>query len=164
MRLQGDTMERVVYLDNLKAMCERVSGEWHRYRVERVTRARVYVRYSNPDQWTHETPFLAVFPRIPANAGDDNRDNPRVLLSIIDTQNEPADLYGEGWQYFDVLLDCPVLWRDSSGEWKRALVTRSSPEVLDGWKARCLRCGVLGIHASEEICLAVKTTEEANDN
>ncbi len=112
MRLQGDTNERVVYLDNLEAMCKQVSGMAHRFWVEKVTRARVYVAYSNPDEYGNENAFLAVFPLIPANAGDENRDNPRVVLTIMDTKYEPSNHHGEGWQCFQLLMDCPVLWRN----------------------------------------------------
>lgn len=119
MRLQGDKQTRVVFLDNLKAMCDRVSGMTHRYWVERVTRARVYVAYSNPDEYGYEQPYMAVFPLYPANYGDENRDNPHVVLDMIDTVHEPNDYFGEGWQSFEALLDCPKLWRNpDTGEWE----------------------------------------------
>lgn len=111
MRLQSDQKVRVVALDNLRAMCARVSGTAHRFSVVKVSRSRVHVEYSNPDEWGREHPFVAVFPCYPSSERNEDRDNPCVVLSMMRTIGEPSDYGGEGWQAFAPVLDCPTLRR-----------------------------------------------------
>lgn len=108
METQQDHNVRVVALTNLRAMCKRVSGFCHRFEVEKVTRTRCYVSYSNPDEYGHESPMIAVFPIYPSGWPDD-AENPRVVLEILTVQRD--NWHGEGWQAFSPLLDCPVLYR-----------------------------------------------------
>lgn len=112
---QSDSKVRVVHLSNLKAMCARVSWVCHRYWVKKVSRSRVHVCYSNPDEYGSEHVMTAVFPCYP-NGFADNEDNPNIVLDILRVFND--NWHGEGWQAFDTLLDCPTLWRDpSTNEW-----------------------------------------------
>ena len=108
MKTQQDTKIRTVALENLIAMCERVSGMCHRYAVTKVSRSRVHVEYSNPDEYGHEHPMTAVVPCYPSSFSDDE-DNPRVVFDILRVLHD--DAFGEGWQNFDALLDYPTLWR-----------------------------------------------------
>lgn len=71
MKTQFDCEIRVVSLANLEAMCAHVSGFCHRFKVEKVTRSRVHVSYSNPDEYGSESPMIAVFPCYP---GDSQRE------------------------------------------------------------------------------------------
>lgn len=96
----------MVALENLRAMCEHVSGTCHRYWIEKVSRSRVHVGYSNPDEYGHESPMFAVFPCYPS----DDADNPHVVLDYLNVVHDSRD--GEGWQCFEILRDCPVMWRD----------------------------------------------------
>lgn len=112
MKTQQDSKVRMVALENLKAMCKRVSGVCHRYSVTKVSRSRVHVEYSNPDEYGHEHPMTAVFPCYPSGFGDD-AENPRVILEYLRIMNDNWD--GEGWQAFEILRDCPVLWRNPEG-------------------------------------------------
>jgi hypothetical protein len=108
MKTQSDHKVRVVSIENLRAMCERVSGVCHRYWVESVGRSRVKVGYSNPNEYGTESPMFAVFPSYPSGfAGD--QDNPCVVLEFLNVLHDNWD--GEGWQAFDALRDCPKLWR-----------------------------------------------------
>jgi len=115
MKTQSDTSERVVCVANLEAMCERVSAFCHRFQVSKVSRSRVHVEYSNPDEYGNESPMTAVFPCYPNPF--DGPDNPFVVLSMIRVINDYDD--GEGWQEFNELLDCPKLWRSNaeSDDW-----------------------------------------------
>lgn len=107
----------MVALENLRAMCQQVSTTCHRYHVSKVTRSRVHVEYSNPDEYGHERPMTAVFPSYPSRWPGDE-ENPRVLLEIMRVLND--SWHGEGWQAFDVLLDCPELWRNPEDDsWNR---------------------------------------------
>lgn len=108
MQTQQDNPVRVVALTNLRAMCARVSGTCHRFKVEKVSRSRCYVSYSNPDEYGHESPMIAVFPIYPSGFAGDT-DNPRVVLDILTVQHD--HWHGEGWQAFQPLLNCPALWR-----------------------------------------------------
>ena len=119
MSTQQDSKIRVVALDNLRAMCERVSGTCHAYGVVKVSRSRVHVEYSNPDEWGYDHPMIAVFPCYPSGWQDDE-DNPRVVLDVLRILHDSWD--GEGWQAFCPLLDCPVLWRSGpeSDDWQTA--------------------------------------------
>lgn len=116
MKTQQDTTVRLVALENLKAMCEHVSGTCHRYWVERVTRSRVWVGYSNPNEYGSERPMFAVLPCFPSDFADD-AENPRVLLDPLRIVHDDAD--GEGWQSFGMLWECPTLWRSPTPESKR---------------------------------------------
>ena len=112
MRTQQDHTVRVVALENLSAMCERVSGVCHNYHVSKVSRSRVHIEYSNPDEWANDHPMTAVFPCYPSGwPGDES--NPRVVLDILRVIADSWD--GEGWQAFDTLRNCPTLWRDPDG-------------------------------------------------
>jgi hypothetical protein len=115
MRTQFDHTQRVVSLDNLHAMCARVSGWAHRYEVSKVSRSRIHVTYSNPDEYGNESPMAAVFPCYPSTF--DGADNPAIVLDMIRVIADNWD--GEGWQSFSQLLDCPVLWRNpTTGAWE----------------------------------------------
>ena len=127
METQQDSKVRMVALSNLIAMCERVSGTCHRFEVTKVSRSRVHVTYSNPDEWGNEfQPMTAVFPCYPSGWHEDI-DNPRVILEFMRVINDTWD--GEGWQAFTILLDCPTLWRDpESNTWQ------SHKEIRDAGK------------------------------
>ena len=106
MNTQFDWNKRVVALSNLEAMCERISGWSHRFEVTKVSRSRVHVTYSNPNEYGSPNPMTAVFPCYPAT---NESDNPAVVLDILRVVNDSWN--GEGWQAFQQLLDCPTLWR-----------------------------------------------------
>ena len=122
-----DAPMRVVTLNVLTAICERVSGVAHRFWVERATRAGVWVGYSNPTE--HGTPrdMFAVFHVFPNNSGyEDDVENPYVVLGhigrIVDATEDHGD---EGWQAFTPVMECAALFRDATtGTW------RSEAEVL----------------------------------
>lgn len=114
MKTQFDAKERVVSLENLNAMCERISGFCHRFEVVKVSRSRVHIAYSNPDEYGNESPMTAVFPCYPSTF--DGHDNPAVVLDYLRIINDDHD--GEGWQCFEELRSCPILWRDpETGAW-----------------------------------------------
>ena len=107
MTTQQDSKVRLVALENLKAMCAHVSGWAHTYQVTKITRSRVHVEYSNPDEYGNARPMTAVFPAYPSNWPQDGADNPRVVL-------DPIRMYGHSpdWQDFYLLESCPSVWRD----------------------------------------------------
>lgn len=125
MKTQMDHKYRVVTVANLEAMCERISGVCHRFEVSKVSRSRVHVEYSNPNEYGTETPMTAVFPCYPGAFAD--ADNPYVVLDMVRVIGDTWD--GEGWQAFTPLLDCPTLWRDPASEtWKTHAEIGESPE------------------------------------
>lgn len=106
---QFDLTERIVSVDNLRAMCARVSGMCHRFAVEKVSRSRVHVTYSNPDEYGNAQPITAIFPCYPSTF--DGSDNPAVVLDALRVI-DPGDTWaGEAWQAFEPLMSCPMLWR-----------------------------------------------------
>jgi hypothetical protein len=113
---QQDSRARIVALANLRAMCDRVSGVCHTFRVVNVSRSCVRVEYSNPDEYGNAEPVTALYPCYPSSFPGD-RENPRVVLDATrylgaTGRNE------ESWQAFDVLTDCPELYRNGwGGEW-----------------------------------------------
>ena len=115
MKTQEDNLVRMLALDNLRAMCEEASGVCHRYWIEKVSRSRVHVGYSNPDEYGHENPMYAVLPSFPSSWPQDDRDNPRVLVEIMRVINDTWD--GEGWQAFDSLWG-QYATRGSGDDWK----------------------------------------------
>lgn len=115
MASQQDYTVRIVALENLRAMCARVSGMCHRYEITKVTRASVHITYSNPNEWGSESPMTMIFRAFPSDWRGDS-ENPRVILEagrvIYDTDD------GEGWQNFEPVLNCPILFRAGfNGDW-----------------------------------------------
>lgn len=111
MHRQADYKVRVVTLDNLKAMCEYVSGSYcHKYEVTKATPSRVWVSYSNEDEWAYEHPIHAVYRKTSDH-------NPMVFLEILRCV---PDSDGKNYRHFDLLHDCPQLWRNpENGQWKK---------------------------------------------
>jgi len=107
MKTQFDWNKRVVSLENLTAMCERVSGTSHTFEVSNVSRSRVHVTYSNPSEYGTPDPITAVFPCYPSV------DQPCIVLDALRYINDRDS----GYQEFDHLYTCPTLWRtfDESG-------------------------------------------------
>lgn len=107
MKTQFDSRIRVVSVENLRAMCARVSGVCHRFEVTGVSRSRVTVTYSNPNEYGTDHPMSAIYPCFPGGTAD--TENPYTVLSMLRVLNDNWN--GDGWQAFDILHDCPVLWR-----------------------------------------------------
>lgn len=105
MQTQFDYAIRTVSLPNLQAMCERISGTCHRFAVTKVSRSRVHVEYSNPDEYGNESPMTAVFACYPSGFGPENIAIPMEILRVI---NDSED--GEGWQNFEPLTGCEPLY------------------------------------------------------
>lgn len=113
MPIQFDHSVRIVSLANLEAMAKRISGVCHRFTVSNVSANRVYVTYSNPDEYGNESPITCAFPRY---AGGFN--SVAVVLEYVG-RITGAQGDSEAWQAFEQIKDCPQLWRDpNSGEWK----------------------------------------------
>ena len=112
MKTQLDHKVRTVSLETLEAMCQHVSGSMcHKFAVESVSRSRVHVSYSNEDEWASAHPMTAVYPCFPDGR---DKDNPTVVLDLLRVIADNCD--GEGWQSFEVLRDCPTLWRDPADQ------------------------------------------------
>lgn len=138
MHTQSDHKERVVAVSNLEAMCDRVSGTCHRFTVSKVSRSRVHVEYSNPDEYGNETPMTAVFPCYP---NPFEAENPFVVLSVIRVIGDNWD--GEGWQAFQQLMDCPTLWRSGpdANDWRsHAEIRAAGDDKADGRPDTCSVC------------------------
>lgn len=127
MKTQEDNIVRMLALDNLRAMCEEASGMCHRFWIEKVSRSRVHIGYSNPDEYGNENPMYAVLPSFPSKQHfadpetdiiswlQDDRDNPRVLVEVMRVINDTWD--GEGWQAFDPLWD-QYATRGTGDDWQ----------------------------------------------
>lgn len=114
MATQQDHNVRVVALENLRAMCERVSGHCHRFEITGVSKTAVRVTYSNPNEYGTEYPMTMILRAYPSDWPGDE-ENPRVIL---EEGRVIHDNDGEGWQSFGTILDCPQLWRASvDGAW-----------------------------------------------
>ncbi|KKL89576.1 hypothetical protein LCGC14_1913340, partial [marine sediment metagenome] len=87
--------------DNLHAMCAHASSMCHKYWISTVSRSRVHVGYSNPDEHGKENPMYVVLPSFPSPWPDDKRNNPRVLIEPMRVINDTWN--GEGHQAFDML-------------------------------------------------------------
>lgn len=110
-RLQMDTRTRTVALSNLEAMCDRISGICHTYTVTKVSRSRVHVTYSNPDEYGTPNPVTAVYPCYPSS----DPETPTVVLDMLRTLGGTDS---EDWQSFEQLQECPTLWRRPDGRWR----------------------------------------------
>jgi hypothetical protein len=124
MLMQGESCQRTVLLENLRAMCKHTSGTCHRYTVEQVSWrgpvGTVRVAYSNPDEYGRESPMVALFPCYRSSDYEPDRSaNPWVVLDFLNVLCDTWD--GEGWQAFEALLDCPELFRNpQTGGWSPA--------------------------------------------
>jgi hypothetical protein len=122
---QFDHKIRAVSLENLRAMCERTSGTCHVYSVDKVTANRVYVSYSNPDEYANDHPITAVLPSFPMYGPE----NPAVVLDAL---RFTGGTDSEDWQGFTPLFDCEPLWRNpDNGEWESEyeIRVRQNPEI-----------------------------------
>lgn len=102
-----DHSRRVVSINNLQAMCRRISGVCHyftadlgRWRGQRAVR----VTYSNPDEYGNSRPYSAYLPAWKDDAGCID-----VCLTFLHVENG-SGWRGEGWQAFEQLFDCPGLF------------------------------------------------------
>lgn len=110
MRTQFDSRVRVVALDNLRAMCAKASGWAHQYEVSKVSRSRVHVTYSNPDEYGNPRPVTAVFPCYPSIHDYDDTDNPRIVLDALRVIGD--DDHGTAYQSIDAaVIQAPSVWR-----------------------------------------------------
>lgn len=134
MQTQSDSKVRVVSLSNLEAMCEQISGTCHKYRVSKVSRSRVHVEYSNPSEYGSPRPIYAVFPCYGEN----------VVLDYLNVlEGNDKGLQGEGWQSFEQLRDCPVMFRSPEGTWAAFMPNPAypkSPRAYVPLLAEC-KCG-----------------------
>ncbi len=108
-----DSQVRVVSLNLLEATCKHISGMCHTFQVVKVSGARCYVEYSNPNEYGTPRPVQAVFPRW--RCGDMDY----IALDYLKIVHDDS---GEGWQNFEQLRHCK-LYRDKTGQWKE---TRSA--------------------------------------
>jgi len=138
METQQDCNVRMVALANLRAMCERASGICHRYEVAKVSRSRVHVTYSNPDEYGSEHPITAIYPCFPSGWSND-AENPRVLLHGL--RYSGGDEYA--YQAFDMLESATTLWRSvDDGAWlTHAEILRRKPEATSDHDT-CVVCDV----------------------
>jgi hypothetical protein len=120
MTLQFDMPIRTVSIDNLKAMCARVSGICHTYKIVRESKHNVYVEYSNPDEWGTPHPMTAVFPLVNLEGVN------HVFLTYRHIMHDYPDL--QGWQNFEILITCPELYRHKIQE-REVWATRAEIEA-----------------------------------
>jgi hypothetical protein len=143
MRTQQDSRLRVVALDNLRAMCEHASGRAHTFQVSKVTRSRVHVTYSNPDEYGNAQPVTAVFPCYPSGWPDDAEDNPRVVLDAVRVIGD--DSQGAAYPAIDADIICgPTLWRTNptANDWRthRQIVKDGTNSAPSGKCTSCTIC------------------------
>lgn len=142
MRTQQDCRYRIVALDNLRAMCEHASGMAHTFEVTKVSRSRVHVTYSNPDEYGRPEPITAVFPCYPSVWPDDGSDNPRVVLDCIRTIGD--DQNGSGYQVIDSdIVRGPSMWRrgaDAKFSTHKELQAEGIGSPVQGKCTSCVVC------------------------
>lgn len=139
MKTQFDHKVRIVSLANLCAMCERISGVSHVYQVSKVSRSRVHVTYSNPDEYGNPEPITAVFPCYPSTF--EGHDNPAIVLDcvrIIGGRDEYDPI-----QKFWNLIECPTLWRlgAETNDWQsHAEIRAAGNDRRQGMPDTCTVC------------------------
>lgn len=117
--IQFDYPTREVSISNLYAMCDYSSGTVRSYYVYQHTKNRIHVAYTNPDEYGNTQLVVAVFVRY--------NHNPEVVIFspiryyAVGKVNRNNPYYDGDWiaSCFDLLLNCPVLWRNpDTKEWK----------------------------------------------
>jgi hypothetical protein len=124
--IQSDHPERVVSLENLKAMCDRLSRiDGNIFWIDRTTRNRVYVSVTIPDDagYSCGRTVTASFPCYPSPW--DGQNNPYVVLDPVRIIGVEPDDYDPS-QYFWPLFECPRLFRDANGAWHPEEALRSA--------------------------------------
>ena len=135
-----DHSVRVLSLANLAAMCERISGTAHTYRIERVTTNRVHVSYSNPDEYGNPDPRTAILPAWPS--GFDGKENPSVALEILSVVGERE---GDDDDFLRPLFDCEPLFRkriDGQDVWETEFEIVSEQlgfKLVSRWHQGCFQ-------------------------
>ena len=98
LRIVQDT--KIVDIDTLRKVLEDNSGMCHRYKVANVSKHRVKVGYSNPDEYAVDNWTYAILPCYTWRAF--GRVTTVVVLEIIGMVNDPDDVL---WQCFDFLKE-----------------------------------------------------------
>jgi len=118
MKTQFDYHVRIVSLENLRAMCARAGGTCHTYEISKISRSRVHVTYSNPNEYGTPDPITAVFPCYPST--HEGSENPAVIIGEMIRCIGDKD--GYGYQAFDLLTCGQPVYRDpSTGAWSTRL-------------------------------------------
>lgn len=107
MNTQFDYRARIVSLESLHAMCARISGMSHRFTVTKVSRSRVHVEYSNPNEYGTPHPVTAIYPCFPSKFGSASD----VAVALDALRYTGGTDGGYEYQAFDQLTDSPTLWR-----------------------------------------------------
>ncbi len=163
MKAQYDYQKRVVSLDNLIAMCSRISGTCHHFRVDETGTGRVRVTYSNPDEYGNSRyPITAHFPSYPGPDGSRS-----IVLDAVRYTAGQRFIDDESWQAFQALFDCPVLWRNPQTDtWQTEYEIRvvQHPEfaVRSEWdKGGCIQTWFVGKSTGESHSLSFGCYQDA---
>ena len=137
---QWDYQKRVVSLRNLKEMCRRISGMCHKFTVVKETKNRVYIEYSNPDEYGNEWPVRAIFPAYVTDSSDPCG-GLSVVMDILRVEGQHKD-HDDVYQYFWQLIDHPSVWRDPvSGNWFTDKEIEERKQKADGEKQGPIEAG-----------------------
>lgn len=82
-------------LDKVKETCKSISGMAHHYSIVNVSKNRVQIEYSNPDEYGYENPMTIIYPCFQEG------DMIIVVFWALRVINDTWD--GEGWQAFDII-------------------------------------------------------------
>lgn len=120
-----DSKLRVVSVDTLRVLCERASSTCHRFAVVSVSRSRVTIEYSNPDEYGHDRPVSFAFPCYPSHFGGTS---PNVVLDCLRVVGARDSHDSEAlWQ----AIDAAVLSHPCNGRDRRRSLTRCALRSLD---------------------------------
>jgi hypothetical protein len=122
---QADLELRTVSLANLLAICDRQSGVTHRYEVDRTSRDRLALIYSNPDEYGAEVPIYCYLPLIP---NPFEAANPWVVLHVVTLRGgrDKDDREGACQTVSDVVFTCEKLYRTKAkaDDWRTEVEIR----------------------------------------
>lgn len=107
--LKGMTVEM------LEAICAKISGMCHRYKIESVNQNRVCISYSNPDEYGSERPIKAFFPIVLYLA-----DTPAKSIACVEFFSSVTGREYE-YQAFDCIRFATAEWNKEQNKWEYSI-------------------------------------------
>lgn len=97
-------------ITEIAQVCRAISGTCHRYKIESVTRSRVKISYSNPNEYGSERPIFAYYPIVLYQANND-----QGTIACLEFGHYTGA--GEDWQAFYAITCARVEWNKEREQW-----------------------------------------------
>ena len=101
---------KAMTITEIATVCRAISGVCHVYKIEKVTRRRVCVSYSNPNEYGTPRPIRAYFPIVLFTPNNDQQ-----TIACLEFAHYAGA--GDDWQAFHALTCARVEWDKARESW-----------------------------------------------